>query len=96
MSDEQPTVSDPMLELAGEAEKKPSVLRKVVDWIFSPWIKEESTSAFDWQQDARLAYFDQQPLRAPGGRQAAPRPDRLAPRRRRAAARGAQQETNIA
>jgi adhesin transport system membrane fusion protein len=64
MSDEQPTVSDPMLELAGEAEKKPSVLRKVVDWIFSPWIKEESTSAFDWQQDARLAYFDQQPLRA--------------------------------
>ncbi len=64
MSDEQPTVSDPMLELAGEAEKKPSLLRKVVDWIFSPWIKDESTSSFDWQQDARRAYFDQQPLRA--------------------------------
>ncbi|MDE0929887.1 MAG: HlyD family type I secretion periplasmic adaptor subunit [Halioglobus sp.] len=64
MSDEQPTGSDPMLELAGEAEKTPSVLRKVVDWIFSPWIKDESTSSFDWQQDARRAYFDQQPLRA--------------------------------
>ena len=64
MSDEQPTGSDPMLELAGEAEKKSSVLRKVVDWVFSPWIKDESTSSFDWQQDARRAYFDQQPLRA--------------------------------
>jgi adhesin transport system membrane fusion protein len=64
MSDEQPTGSDPMLELAGDAEKKSSVLRKVVDWVFSPWIKDESTSSFDWQQDARRAYFDQQPLRA--------------------------------
>ena len=64
MSDEQPTVSGPMLELAGETGKKPSLLRKVVDWIFSPWIKDESMSSFDWQQDARRAYFDQQPLRA--------------------------------
>ena len=64
MSDKQTKESDPMLELAGQAEKKPSVLRKVVDWIFSPWIKDESTSSFDWEQDARRAYFDQQPLRA--------------------------------
>ena len=64
MSDKQTKESDPMLELAGQAEKKPSVLRQVVDWIFSPWIKDESTSSFDWEQDARRAYFDQQPLRA--------------------------------
>ena len=64
MSDKQATESDPMLELAGQAEKKPSMLRQVVDWIFSPWIKDESTSSFDWEQDARRAYFDQQPLRA--------------------------------
>jgi hypothetical protein len=64
MSDEQATVSDPMLELAGEAQKKPPLLRKIVDWIFSPWVKDEPTSSFDWQQDSRRAYFDQQPLRA--------------------------------
>ena len=64
MSDEQPTAPDPIAGLMGAATKKPSFLRKVVDWIFSPWVKEESTNYFDWQQDARRAYFDQQPLRA--------------------------------
>ncbi len=64
MSDEQRAASEPLGELMSEAAKAPSRLRRVVDWIFSPWIKDESISAFDWQQDARRAYFDQQPLRA--------------------------------
>ena len=64
MSDEQPTAPDPIAGLMGAEPKRPSFMRKVVDWIFSPWVKEESTNYFDWQQDARRAYFDQQPLRA--------------------------------
>ncbi|MDG2046199.1 MAG: HlyD family type I secretion periplasmic adaptor subunit [Halioglobus sp.] len=64
MSDEHPTASDPMAELVDDVTQKPSLLRKIIDWIFSPWVKDELTNSFDWQQDARRAYFDQQPLRA--------------------------------
>lgn len=67
MSDKLSAVPDPDAELADEAgalEDKPALTRRIVDWAFSPWMKDDSVSSFDWQQDARRAYFDQQPLRA--------------------------------
>ena len=38
--------------------------RRLVDWLFSPWMKEESAAPYDWQQDAHRAFVEQQPLRA--------------------------------
>ncbi len=38
--------------------------RRLVDWLFSPWMKDESASPYNWQQDAHRAYVEQQPLRA--------------------------------
>ena len=64
MSDEQPTASDHSLELAGAVKSQPALPRRIVDWAFSSWMKDESENSFDWQQDTRRAYFDQQPLRA--------------------------------
>ena len=64
MSDEQSTASDHSLELAGAVKSQPALPRRIVDWAFSSWMKDESGNSFDWQQDTRRAYFDQQPLRA--------------------------------
>jgi adhesin transport system membrane fusion protein len=65
MSEKQPTTPPvPMPEMGGEPEKKPALCRRIVDWAFSPWMKDESTSSFDWQLDAHRAYIEQQPLRA--------------------------------
>jgi membrane fusion protein, adhesin transport system len=38
--------------------------RKLVDWLFSPWMKDVNTAPYDWQQDAHKAFVEQQPLRA--------------------------------
>ncbi|MBE9538010.1 MAG: HlyD family type I secretion periplasmic adaptor subunit [Proteobacteria bacterium] len=43
---------------------KPGSGRRVVDWLFSPWMKEVVNAPYDWQQDAHKAYIEQQPLRA--------------------------------
>lgn len=38
--------------------------RRLVDWLFSPWMREVNTTPYDWQQDAHRAFVEQQPLRA--------------------------------
>lgn len=36
-----------------------------MDWLFAPWMKEESPGQYNnWQLDAHRAYIEQQPLRA--------------------------------
>jgi adhesin transport system membrane fusion protein len=67
MSENQPLQLQPVpgLEPTGEeAEPKTPLHRQVVDWLFAPWVPEESDSPFDWQQDAHRAFVEQQPLRA--------------------------------
>ncbi len=65
MSENQPVQDQPVPDQTGEEEqRKPALHRQVVDWLFAPWIPEESDSPFDWQQDAHRAYVEQQPLRA--------------------------------
>ena len=56
MSDEQPTASDHSLELAGAVKSQPALPRRIVDWAFSSWMKDEPENSFDWQQDTRRAY----------------------------------------
>ena len=51
-------------EMAQEAPAKRGPGRRMVDWLFSPWMKEVNTAPFDWQQDAHRAFVEQQPLRA--------------------------------
>jgi len=39
-------------------------LRRLLDKLFSPWMKGVASTSYDWQQDAHRAYLEQQPLRA--------------------------------
>jgi adhesin transport system membrane fusion protein len=65
MSENQSTQEQqPVLAPAPEEEQKTPLYRQVVDWVFAPWVPEESDSPPDWQQDAHRAYVEQQPLRA--------------------------------
>ncbi len=38
--------------------------RRLVDWLFSPWMTEVANAPYDWQQDSHRAFIEQQPLRA--------------------------------
>ncbi len=38
--------------------------RRLVDWVFSPWMGKVDTTPVDWRHDAHQAYVEQQPLRA--------------------------------
>jgi len=38
--------------------------RRLVDWLFSPWMTEVVNAPYDWQQDSHRAFIEQQPLRA--------------------------------
>ncbi len=51
-------------EMLGEEPPKRGPARRLVDWLFSPWMKEVNTAPYDWQQDAHRAFVEQQPLRA--------------------------------
>lgn len=64
MSEKQPITAEPVPELASEEQAKPAVYRRVVDWLFAPWMRDESASPYDWQMGAHSAYIEQQPLRA--------------------------------
>ncbi len=44
--------------------RSPRLHKRVVDWLFAPWMRDEVASSYDWQRDAHLAYIEQQPLRA--------------------------------
>jgi adhesin transport system membrane fusion protein len=43
---------------------KRNVARRLVDYLFSPWMKEAENSSYDWQLDSHRAFIEQQPLRA--------------------------------
>ncbi|MDX1733428.1 MAG: HlyD family type I secretion periplasmic adaptor subunit [Halioglobus sp.] len=38
--------------------------KRLVDYLFAPWMRDELVDAHDWQQDAHRAFIEQQPLRA--------------------------------
>lgn len=52
------------IDMAGEAPARRGPGRRLVDWAFSPWMKDLQSSPYDWQQDAHRAFVEQQPLRA--------------------------------
>lgn len=49
---------------SGQQAGQPRKRRRIVDRLFSPWMKEYTDVSYDWQQDAHKAFADQQPLRA--------------------------------
>ena len=51
-------------EMVQEAPARRGLARRLVDRLFSPWMKDINTAPFDWQQDAHRAFVEQQPLRA--------------------------------
>ncbi len=61
MSERQIVIGPPGEE---EPPKRRGPVRRLVDWFFSPWMKEVSTTPYAWQQDAHRAFVEQQPLRA--------------------------------
>ena len=54
----------PVEEMLAEAPPRRGAGRRLIDWAFSPWMKDVNTSPYDWQQDAHKAFVEQQPLRA--------------------------------
>lgn len=61
---EKPVIDTvPISDAAADIEAPP-LHRRVVDWLFAPWMKEESPGQYNWQLDAHRAYIEQQPLRA--------------------------------
>jgi len=59
-----PAQTPPGIGVAADVQAKTPVYRKVVDWVFAPWMKDDFSSPQDWQFDAHRAYIEQQPLRA--------------------------------
>ena len=64
MSEEKPASVELPPELSMLAGQEPPARKGLADWLFAPWMREESVSPYDWQQDAHRAYIQQQPLRA--------------------------------
>lgn len=60
--DEDVSVAAALAEQPQEVRRGPA--RRLVDWLFAPWMKEVVNAPYDWQQDAHRAYIEQQPLRA--------------------------------
>ena len=54
----------PIPQMQPEEPPRRGPLRKVLDKLFSPWMKDVASTNYDWQQDAHRAYIEQQPLRA--------------------------------
>jgi adhesin transport system membrane fusion protein len=61
MSDQQQMILPPGME---EEPKPPGIVRRVLDWLFAPWMKDQADIPHNWQQDAHNAFIEQQPLRA--------------------------------
>ncbi len=61
MSDPQQMILPPGME---EEPKPPGIVRRLLDWLFSPWMKDQADIPHNWQQDAHNAFIEQQPLRA--------------------------------
>ena len=64
MSEEKPASVELPPELSMLAGQETPARKGLADWLFAPWMREESVSPYDWQQDAHRAYIQQQPLRA--------------------------------
>jgi len=54
----------PIPQMLPEEPPRRGPLRRLLDKLFSPWMKDVDSSPYDWQQDAHRAYLEQQPLRA--------------------------------
>ena len=61
MSDQQQMILPPGME---EEPKPPGIVRRVLDSLFAPWMKDQADIPHNWQQDAHNAFIEQQPLRA--------------------------------
>ncbi|MEH6591462.1 MAG: HlyD family type I secretion periplasmic adaptor subunit [Halioglobus sp.] len=61
MNDQSPQLEQ---QLAAEPVASPSAIRRLIDWLFSPWVKDEADTPKTWEQDAHVAFLGQQPLRA--------------------------------
>ncbi|MDE0952913.1 MAG: HlyD family type I secretion periplasmic adaptor subunit [Halioglobus sp.] len=61
---EKPVIDTVPISDAASDIEAPPLHRRVVDWLFAPWMKEESPGQYNWQLDAHRAYIEQQPLRA--------------------------------
>lgn len=53
----------PML-VEEETPARRGVGRRLVDFFFSPWMKDVAVTPYDWQSDSHRAFVEQQPLRA--------------------------------
>ena len=51
-------------EASQEGPARNGIVRRLLDWMFSPWMKDQSDAPHSWQQDAHVAFLDQQLLRA--------------------------------
>jgi adhesin transport system membrane fusion protein len=58
---EQPLTGAPEVE---EEPAGPGVVRRLLNWLFSPWMKVQEYTSDNWQVDAHAAFIEQQPLRA--------------------------------
>ncbi len=61
MSGQQQVIMPPGTE---EEPAPKGVARRLLDWLFSSWIKDQADIPHNWQQDAHAAFVVQQPLRA--------------------------------
>jgi len=60
MTEQQPVMMPP-----GAEEVAPKGAgRRLLDWLFSPWVNDQTDTPYNWQQDAHAAFVEQQPLRA--------------------------------
>jgi len=64
MSEQESMVTKQTQEAPGAVPEKPGLHKRLVDWLFAPWMRDEVASSYDWQRDAHLAFIEQQPLRA--------------------------------
>jgi adhesin transport system membrane fusion protein len=60
MTEQQTVMMPPGMEQAAPK----GAGRRLLDWLFSPWIKDQADTPYNWQQDAHAAFVEQQPLRA--------------------------------
>ncbi|HEY6130503.1 MAG TPA: HlyD family type I secretion periplasmic adaptor subunit [Halioglobus sp.] len=64
MIDKRFSSVNPVPALTSAADAQEPLHKRLVDWLFAPWMRDASAGSLDWQQDAHLAYIEQQPLRA--------------------------------
>jgi adhesin transport system membrane fusion protein len=61
MTNQEPILLPPGME---EPPAPKGAVRRLLDGLFSPWIKDQADTPYNWQQDAHAAFVQQRPLRA--------------------------------